>query len=122
MIFNYYSFIEIVASICLNNAKQLLKHASTTVVTHTPLGVELSVVNYTHTATSSVRTVGWLQQHSLTLKGGMNLNRAPWNLPALRALIEMTQALQTSEQTLGGVHGNGGLGYKQGFAILRRNA
>lgn len=64
----------------------------------------------------------WLQQHSLTLNGGMNLNRAPWNLPALRALIEMTQALQTSEQTLGGVHGNGGLGYKQGFAILKRNA
>ncbi|HKM15408.1 MAG TPA: hypothetical protein VJY63_05735 [Marinospirillum sp.] len=64
----------------------------------------------------------WLQQHSLTLKGGMNLNRAPWNLPALRALIEMTQALHNSEKALGGVQGNGGLGYKQGFAILRRNA
>lgn len=64
----------------------------------------------------------WLAQHSLTLKGGMNLNRAPWNLPALRALIEMTQTLHTSEKQLGGVQGNGGLGYKQGFAILRRNA
>ncbi|GLR63097.1 hypothetical protein [Marinospirillum insulare] len=64
----------------------------------------------------------WLQKHSLTLKGGMNLNRAPWNLPALRALIEMTQALATSDKHLGGVQGNGGLGYKQGFAILRRNA
>lgn len=64
----------------------------------------------------------WLAQHSLTLKGGMNLNRAPWNLPALRALIEMTQALHSSEKALGGVQGNGGLGYKQGFAILRRNA
>lgn len=64
----------------------------------------------------------WLQQHELTLNGGMNLNRAPWNLPALRALIDMTQALHTHEKYLGGVHGNGGLGYKQGFAILRRNA
>jgi len=64
----------------------------------------------------------WLQKHSLTLQGGMNLNRAPWNLPALRALIEMTQALTTSKEHLGGVQGNGGLGYKQGFAILRRNA
>ncbi|SFX04476.1 hypothetical protein [Marinospirillum alkaliphilum] len=63
----------------------------------------------------------WLQWHLLTLKGGMNLNRAPWNLPALRALIEMTQALHHNRVTLGGVHGNGGLGYKQGFAILRRN-
>lgn len=64
----------------------------------------------------------WLEEHQLTLKGGMNLNRAPWNLPALRALIEMTQTLYTNEKNLGGVHGNGGLGYKQGFAILRRNA
>lgn len=64
----------------------------------------------------------WLEAHSLTLKGGMNLNRAPWNLPALRALIEMTQTLYDHDKHLGGVHGNGGLGYKQGFAILRRNA
>lgn len=63
----------------------------------------------------------WLQEHRLTLNGGMNLQRAPWNLAALRALVEMTQALYTSPQTLGGVHANGGLGYKQGFAILRRN-
>ncbi|MBE0507742.1 MAG: hypothetical protein IBX50_13710 [Marinospirillum sp.] len=63
----------------------------------------------------------WLAQHPLTLKGGMNLNRAPWNLPALRALIEMTQTLHHHPITMGGVHGNGGLGYKQGFAILRRN-
>lgn len=64
----------------------------------------------------------WLKTHELTLSGGMNLNRAPWNLPALRALIEMTQALHSNEKHLGGVQGNGGLGYKQGFAILRRNA
>lgn len=64
----------------------------------------------------------WLEAHALTLNGGMNLNRAPWNLPALRALIEMTQALHSDEKHLGGVQGNGGLGYKQGFAILRRNA
>ncbi|MDR9468513.1 hypothetical protein [Marinospirillum sp.] len=63
----------------------------------------------------------WLEQHRLTLKGGMNLNRAPWNLPALRALIEMTQALHNNPDLIGGVHGNGGLGYKQGFAILGGN-
>lgn len=62
----------------------------------------------------------YLQQHQVTLSGGMNLNRAPWNLPALRGLIQMHQQLQTSPQKLGGVHGNGGLGYKQGFAILKR--
>ncbi|WP_114417788.1 hypothetical protein [Marinospirillum perlucidum] len=63
----------------------------------------------------------WLEKHPLTLKGGMNLNRAPWNLPALRALVEMTQALHQQPELLGGVHGNGGLGYKQGFAILGGN-
>jgi len=63
----------------------------------------------------------WLKQHALTLKGGMNLNRAPWNLPALRALIEMTLALQHNSSLIGGVHANGGLGYKQGFAILGGN-
>ncbi|SFC05436.1 hypothetical protein SAMN05660443_1344 [Marinospirillum celere] len=63
----------------------------------------------------------WLGKHRLTLKGGMNLNRAPWNLPALRALIEMTLALHNNPGMLGGVHGNGGLGYKQGFAILGGN-
>lgn len=63
----------------------------------------------------------WLEKHSLTLNGGMNLHRAPWNLPALRALIEMTTALQHNPQQIGGVHANGGLGYKQGFAILGGN-
>lgn len=62
----------------------------------------------------------YLKNHPLTLSGGMNLNRAPWNLPALRGLIQMHQRLQTSQQKLGGVQGNGGLGYKQGFAILKR--
>lgn len=63
----------------------------------------------------------WLQQHPLTLTGGMNLRRAPWNLPALRALIDMTLTLHNNPDKIGGVHGNGGLGYKQGFAILGRN-
>jgi hypothetical protein len=60
----------------------------------------------------------WLAHHALTLKGGMNLHRAPWNLPALRALVDMTQALQQQPFRIGGVHANGGLGYRQGFVIL----
>ncbi|TWI71175.1 hypothetical protein LZ24_01973 [Desulfobotulus alkaliphilus] len=60
----------------------------------------------------------WLGEHSLTLKGGMNLDRAPWNLPALRALIDMGRKLKQHTGMIGGVHGNGGLGGRQGFAIL----
>lgn len=84
--------------------------------------VPLAFLLHSKLVSSWQEVPAWLAEHALTLKGGMNLNRAPWNLPALRALIEMTSALQTSTQEFGGVHGNGGLGYKQGFAILRRCA
>ncbi|TYT73189.1 hypothetical protein [Desulfobotulus mexicanus] len=60
----------------------------------------------------------WLAEHRLTMKGGMNLDRAPWNLPALRALIDMSRKLKQHPGMIGGVHGNGGLGGRQGFAIL----
>ena len=60
----------------------------------------------------------WLKQHSVTVTGGMNLARAPWNNAALNGLIVMFKTLSESEATLGLVHGNGGLGYKQGVALL----
>ncbi len=60
----------------------------------------------------------FLSEHLLTLNGGMNLARAPWNNPALYGLIEMYHQLLSSQQKFGLVHGNGGLGYRQGVAIL----
>jgi len=60
----------------------------------------------------------FLSKHLLTLSGGMNLARAPWNNPALFGLIEMYQQLKNTDINYGLVHGNGGIGYRQGVAIL----
>lgn len=62
----------------------------------------------------------FLTEHSITISGGMNLARAAWNNPALNALIIMHQRLTNSQETVGLVHGNGGLGYRQGIAIVER--
>ncbi|MGB0833277.1 MAG: hypothetical protein ACPGR2_02030 [Psychrobium sp.] len=62
----------------------------------------------------------FLQDYEITITGGMNLARAPWNAPSLNALIEMSQRLSNCNQRYGAVHGNGGLGYRQGVAILER--
>lgn len=61
-----------------------------------------------------------LAKHEVTVTGGMNLARAAWNNPALQALIVMVERLRAGEQSIGGVQGNGGLGYRQGFALLGR--
>lgn len=61
-----------------------------------------------------------LQEYPVTVTGGMNLARAPWNNPALNGLISVYQTLLSSDKPVGGVHGNGGLGYRQGFAILEK--
>jgi len=57
-------------------------------------------------------------QYPVTVTGGMNLAKGPWNNPALNGLISMYRALLDSDATLGAVHGNGGLGYRQGVAML----
>lgn len=62
----------------------------------------------------------FLQKHEITVTGGMNLARAPWNNPALNGLISMVDRLRQTDVQLGVVHGNGGLGYHQGVAILSR--
>ncbi|MDO6564561.1 hypothetical protein Q4488_14335 [Amphritea sp. 1_MG-2023] len=63
----------------------------------------------------------FLKQHLITITGGMNLAKGPWNNPALNSLIDMHQQLLTSTRhSCGVVHGNGGLGYKQGVAILKK--
>ncbi|MBU2963921.1 hypothetical protein Q4508_11415 [Amphritea sp. 2_MG-2023] len=65
----------------------------------------------------------FLEQHLITITGGMNLAKGPWNNPALNGLIEMHQQLLASPtHSLGAVHGNGGLGYKQGVALLKKLA
>jgi hypothetical protein len=63
-----------------------------------------------------------LSEREVTVTGGMNLARAPWNNPALNALIVMCERLNAGSATMGAVHGNGGLGYKQGFAILQNSS
>lgn len=58
-----------------------------------------------------------LKQKPITCTGGMNLARAPWNNPALNGLIALCDQLQSRKTTVL-LHGNGGLGYKQGIALL----
>jgi hypothetical protein len=60
-----------------------------------------------------------LDKHEITVTGGMNLARAPWNNPALNALVVMFERLTCTDAMVGAVHGNGGLGYRQGLAILQ---
>ena len=62
-----------------------------------------------------------LSDYSVTVTGGMNLARAPWNAPSLNALITMTEKLLAGDKEYGLVHGNGGLGYRQGVAILKKS-
>ncbi|MCP4715037.1 MAG: hypothetical protein GY868_07965 [Deltaproteobacteria bacterium] len=59
-----------------------------------------------------------LTNYDVTVTGGMNIARAPWNNPALNALICMHHKLEQGPVTLGAVHGNGGLGARQGVAVL----
>lgn len=61
--------------------------------------------------------LSFLKTKPLTCTGGMNLGRAPWNNPALNGLIAVCESLQDNN-TIGLVHGNGGLGYRQGIALL----
>jgi hypothetical protein len=63
----------------------------------------------------------FLKQHLITVTGGMNLARAPWNNPALNGMITLYQRLIEGEESLGLLHANGGLGYRQGVAMLTRN-
>lgn len=64
----------------------------------------------------------FLAQHSITVTGGMNLARAAWNNPALNALISIHHALLDGDEQLAMVHGNGGLGYRQGVALIGKIA
>lgn len=62
----------------------------------------------------------FLLNHEITITGGMNFARAPWNNPALNGLIEMCITMKNGVIKYGLVHGNGGIGEIQGVAILER--
>jgi len=62
----------------------------------------------------------FLEKHSITITGGMNLARAAWNNPALNGFVTMHKRLCDGPEKLGLIHGNGGLGYRQGIAIVER--
>ncbi len=60
----------------------------------------------------------FLTEYPVTFNGGMNLAKGPWNNPALSSLVDSYLTLTAGQISLAGIHGNGGLGYKQAFAIL----
>lgn len=80
--------------------------------------VPLALLIISGAATTPEAISEFLATRPLTQTGGMNLARAPWNNPALNGLIAMCEALQQAPGQTGIVHGNGGLGYKQGLAVL----
>ena len=80
--------------------------------------VPLGFLQATGLAVDFDQLVQVLRTREVTVTGGMNIARAPWNNPALRGLIAMVRALEQRPQTVGLVHGNGGLGYAQGIALL----
>nr|WP_320190013.1 hypothetical protein [uncultured Desulfobacter sp.] len=62
----------------------------------------------------------FLKHNEITVTGGMNIARAPWNNPALNGLIQVTQRLVQGDRQYGMVHGNGGIGEAQGITILEK--
>ncbi len=58
-----------------------------------------------------------LEEREITVTGGMNLARAPWNNPALNALVVMCRRLANGSTKWGVVLGNGGLGDGQGVGV-----
>ena len=65
----------------------------------------------------------FLKKHEVTVTGGLNLARAPWNLTSLNAIIAMREKLLSSKKfTTGLVHGNGSLGNQQGITLLQRTS
>lgn len=99
-------------------AEFLNKNALLEIYTCYPV-VPLAFLLKTGIAKSYKKIPALLSQYEITITGGMNLCRAPWNNPSLNALIHMYRELQNGTFQYGAVHGNGGLGYKQGIVILK---
>ena len=62
----------------------------------------------------------FIKENQMTVSGGLNLARAPWNNPALSGLIDLCEKMKKDKIKYGVVHGNGGIGEIQGVAILER--
>jgi hypothetical protein len=61
----------------------------------------------------------FLARHEVTLTGGLNLDRAAWNLTSLNYLIAMREKLlHSNKHKYGLVHGNGSLGNQQGITLI----
>ncbi len=83
--------------------------------------VPLSLLLTSGAANNTEELEQLINSKPLTQTGGMNLARGPWNNPALNGLISMCENLQQDDiGSLGIVHGNGGLGYRQGIAVLSK--
>lgn len=68
---------------------------------------------------NNINEIGeFLKHHEITVTGGMNLARAPWNNPALNGLIAVTEQLVKGRALYGVIHGNGGIGEAQGITVL----
>lgn len=61
-----------------------------------------------------------LSGYDVTITGGMNLARAPWDNPSLNACIAAWEKIRSTPVKTACIHGNGGLGYKQGVAIIQQ--
>jgi hypothetical protein len=62
-----------------------------------------------------------LRRFDVTVTGGLNLGRAPWNNTTLNAIVAVAELLRNpGEKRLAGVQSNGSLGYQQGFLLLGR--
>jgi hypothetical protein len=62
----------------------------------------------------------FVASHPLTVTGGLNLLKAPWNNTTVQTLAIMFQALKTKgAPEIAGIHSVGALGYLQGFTILQ---
>lgn len=80
--------------------------------------VPLAFLVASRIARTGAEAIAFVKDRPMTITGGMNLARAPWSAPALRALIAMTGELRAGKAKHGIVHGNGGLGARQGVALL----
>jgi hypothetical protein len=58
-----------------------------------------------------------LADHPVTITGGLNLARAPWNNTTLSAIVQAVEMIRAGTPIIG-IHSNAALGYKQGFLVL----
>lgn len=59
----------------------------------------------------------FLRDRPVTITGGLNLGRAPWNNSTLNAIVQATEMIR-SDTPIIGIHSNAALGYNQGFTVL----